>query len=108
MHESTAGIREVVGVTPAYSSAAVVAIVKDVLHSPVGTEVAMLEIKKGVYYGLDPVGAHVWKYLATPRTIAELETFILDEYEVDAETCRRDLHALLLDMQQAGLIEIRA
>ena len=73
---------------------------------PLGDESAILNLKNTVYYGLNPVGARVWSLLQQPRRISELRDALLEEYEVDADSCERDLLELLQKMRTEGLIEI--
>jgi hypothetical protein len=73
-----------------------------------GEEAAILDMRSGLYYGLDPVGAHVWKLLARPRTVRDLRAAILEEYEVESEKCEVDLVTLLEKLRAEGLIEIRS
>ena len=53
-------------------------------------EAAILNLKTGVYYGLDPVGAVVWKLIEQPRTVASVRDAMLETYEVDAARCERN------------------
>jgi hypothetical protein len=73
---------------------------------PLGDESAILNLKNTVYYGLNPVGARVWSLLQRPRRISELRDALLEEFEVDADSCERDLLELLQKMRAEGLIEI--
>lgn len=75
---------------------------------PLGDESAILGLKSEVYYGLNPVGASIWKLLQQPRRVDELRDVILAEYEVEAERCERDLFALLEKMRTEGLIVVRS
>ena len=76
---------------------------------PLGDESAILSLKNSVYYGLDSVGARVWNLLLQkPRSIGDLRDTLLGEYDVEAESCERDLFSLLEKMQDEGLIEVRS
>jgi len=75
---------------------------------PLGEESAILNLKNSVYYGVNALGARVWKLLQHPRSVEELRDALVDEYEVDAKRCERDLIALLEKMRSEGLIEVRA
>ncbi len=75
---------------------------------PLGDESAILNRKNSVYYGVNPVGARVWSLLQQPRSVTELRDTLLDEYEVGADRCERDLLDLLEKMRGEGLIEVRA
>lgn len=74
---------------------------------PLGEESAILNLKNSVYYGLDTVGARVWTLLQQPRSVGELRDTLLEEYDVEAERCERDLLSLLEKMRGEGLIEVR-
>jgi hypothetical protein len=74
---------------------------------PLGDESAILNMKNSVYYGVNPVGATVWNLLKEAKTVGQIRDAILNEYEVDALRCEKDLFALLEDMRSEGLIEVR-
>jgi hypothetical protein len=81
---------------------------KENVSCALGEEAAILHMRSGMYYGLDPVGAHVWKLLAQPRSVRDLQAAILEEYEVEPEKCESDLLMLLERLRAEGLIEIRS
>lgn len=89
------------------SKESVVTVAKDQVSCNLGEEAAILNMKDGIYYGLDPVGTQVWKLLQTPHTIADIHEVLLQEYDVEPERCQSDLLALLEDLLGAGLIEVR-
>jgi hypothetical protein len=70
-------------------------------------EAVILQMKDGIYYSLDAVGARVWSRLQQPVTVHELRDLIVAEYDVDADRCERDLLALLHDLAAASLIEVK-
>lgn len=80
---------------------------REQVSSDLGGEVAILDLKSGIYYGLDAVGAQIWSLLQEPRTVEEIRDVLVREYEVDDERCERDLVALLQSLADEGLIEVR-
>jgi hypothetical protein len=70
-------------------------------------EAAILNLKSGTYYGLDPVGAFIWNQLATPRPVGTIASSLLERYEVEPDRCQRDLLALLGELDERGLLEIQ-
>jgi hypothetical protein len=80
---------------------------KDQVSSDLGKEVAILDLKAGVYYGLDDVGAQVWNLIQRPRTVNEIRDILLEKYDVERERCERDLLALLRRLAAEGLIEVK-
>lgn len=78
----------------------------EVLATEVDGEMVMMDIDKGLYFGLDPVGTAVWKRLDEPTTAAELVDGLVLEYDADAATIERDVLALLTSLTEQGLLEI--
>lgn len=80
---------------------------KDMLSSEFGTELVLLNLHDGVYYGLEDVGARIWKLLQQPVTVVAMRDALVSEYDVEPGRCERDLRALLGKLASRGLIEIR-
>jgi hypothetical protein len=89
------------------SDRSVVVAVKDQVSCDLAGEAAILNIKSGVYYGLDPIGAQIWKLMQQPRAVAEIQDAVLGEYDVEPERCARDLVGLLEKLLAEGLIELK-
>jgi hypothetical protein len=75
---------------------------------PLGEESAILNLKNSMYYGMNPVGTRIWTLLKEPRSVEQLRDALLNEYDVDAALCERDLLDLLGKMKSEGLIEVRS
>ncbi|MBS0547249.1 MAG: PqqD family protein [Proteobacteria bacterium] len=71
-------------------------------------EVAILDLEKGLYFGLQDVGAHVWEALQKPRSVDELCSTVLAHFDVEPEVCRTDLMKFLTSLHEIGLIEVVA
>ncbi len=69
-------------------------------------EAAILNLKSGVYFGLDPIGARVWKALLAPVTLDQLCIELAQEYDVQRETLEADLRELIQDLVAHGLVEV--
>jgi coenzyme PQQ synthesis protein D (PqqD) len=69
-------------------------------------EAAILNLKTGIYFGLNEVGAWIWRLIQEPRTVAEIREAVLGQFEVEPETCQSDLQALLRELEQNQLIEV--
>ncbi|MGH7231049.1 MAG: PqqD family peptide modification chaperone [Nitrospiraceae bacterium] len=80
---------------------------KEQVSCDLGEDVAILNLKNGVYYGLDPVGAMIWKLIQEPRTLTQLRDVLVTEYDVDLDRCEHDLVALLRTLAAQGLIETK-
>jgi len=89
------------------SRRSIVVAAKDQVSCDLAGEAAILNIKNGVYYGLDPVGARIWQLIQQPRSVDEVHETLVGEYEVEPERCAQDLVALLEQLLAEGLIEVR-
>lgn len=89
------------------SDRSVVVAIKDQVSCDLAGEAAILNIKNGVYYGLDPVGARIWNLMQQPCAVFEIQNAITGEYDVEPERCARDLFGLLNRLLEEGLIEVR-
>lgn len=75
------------------------------LFADVGDDVVALHVAKGNCYGMENVAAEVWNMLEKPASLDQLCARLLERFEVEPETCRRDVANLLQQLQQEGLIE---
>jgi hypothetical protein len=64
-------------------------------------------MKDEFYYGLNSIGAFIWNLVQEPKTLNEVERAILNEYDVEEETCYNDLKEIIKDLMDKGLIEVK-
>ena len=84
-----------------------VAVARDQVSSELAGEVVILNLKAGVYHGLERTGARVWQLVQQPRRVAEIRDALVAEYDVEPQTCERDLLRFLADMADHGLLDVR-
>ncbi len=89
------------------SDDSVVVVSKEQISTDLVGEVAILHLKRGVYYGLNEVGARVWNLIQTPRTVMEVQDHLIAEYGVKPERCKGDLHVLLHQLMAEQLVQIK-
>lgn len=70
-------------------------------------EVAILDMKSGIYYGLNAVGARIWNLIQEPQLVDAICATILEEYDVEADQSARDILTLLQALLANGLVEVR-
>jgi|SRR5581483_8301013 len=58
----------------------------------------------GNIYTLNGVGSDVWNLLDGTRDVRTIIAALGEQYEVDFETLSLDVQALLVDLQQEGLV----
>lgn len=79
---------------------------KKQVSSDLGGEVAILDLKAGMYYGLDEVGARIWELIQEPKKVGDIRNTLVAEYEVEPDRCERDLMILLQRLANEELIEV--
>jgi len=89
------------------SQESVVVAAKDHFSCPLGDDTIILDVKAGLYFSLDNVGALVWQLIQQPKTVKEVRQTLLDTYEVEPAVCERDLVTLLNELATRNLVEIR-
>jgi predicted transcriptional regulator len=75
-----------------------------VIAKQVGTEMVLLDYERGIYYGLNPVGAHVWQLLSEGKDAAAIVDALAEEYDADRAAIEADVAALLRDLEAKGLL----
>jgi hypothetical protein len=75
--------------------------------SRVGEELAILDLDRSVYYGLNPVGARIWDLIQEPKKVSSVLEVIVAEFEVDEATARADLFALIDELVDKGLATLQ-
>ena len=88
------------------SESSIVVVTKDQVSCDLSGEAAILNLKSGVYFGLNTVGASIWELIQEPRTVKEIRDSILEEFNVDPDRCENDILEILQELSTHGLIEI--
>jgi len=70
-------------------------------------EAVLLELEKGRYYGLDPVGTRMFSLITRHRRLRPVHADLLAEYDVEAEALERDLLAFTAELVAQQLIGAR-
>ena len=70
-------------------------------------EVILLHLGTGTYYGLSGTGTRIWELVQEPRTVAAIRDTLVAEYDVEPGRCEADLLAVLRDLSDRGLIDVK-
>lgn len=76
------------------------------VYADLAGELAILDSKSGIYYGLDTVGARIWSLVLEFKSVAEIRDVLLEEYDVDRCQLESDISHLFEDLFTKGLVEI--
>ncbi|HUS14175.1 MAG TPA: PqqD family protein [Chloroflexia bacterium] len=90
-----------------YADDTTIAAAADQASVDLDDEAAILNLKTGIYFGLNEVGAWIWRLIEEPKMVAAIRAAVLAEFDVEPETCQRDLQSLLRDLEQNQLIDVR-
>ena len=88
------------------AESSIVVATEDQISSDLGGESVILNMKTGVYHGLNEVGARVWNLIEKPKAVKDVKKVLLEEYDVEADACTNDLFLLLNNLKAAGLIKV--
>jgi len=97
---------EKVSVNSGFTNDAILVATKQQVSCELGEEAAVLNMKNSVYYGLDPVGARIWRLLQQPTSMNAIRDVIVEEYDVTPQQAESDLRALLEKLLGEGLVEL--
>ena len=78
------------------------------VSADMGEEVILLHLENGLYFGLGNVGARIWKLLQKPVKVSEIESLLMEEYDVDPGRCHEEVMKLVVDLVGQGLVTVEA
>lgn len=79
---------------------------KDVFAVEMDGVLGVLSPKAGNYYMFDEIGTDIWHRIESAIKLESLVEVLTVEYDVDFETCIKDILPLLDELQREGLIEL--
>lgn len=78
----------------------------DQLSTRLADEIVILGLRDSVYYGLSDVGARIWDLVQTKRTLGEIVSVLIEEYDVSREEAADGLDRLIRELETRGLVAI--
>lgn len=81
-----------------------------IVSRAIAGEVILVPIRKSAdevngVYTLNEVGARIWELLDGVRTVDEVRSCILEEFEVTPVEAEQDLVAFLMQLQKVGAVQ---
>lgn len=76
-----------------------------VICADLNDEAVLLNVETGIYFGLDALGAEIWRDIDDGFSESEIASRLLAEYDVSAEQLQHDLLDFLAQLEAHGLIE---
>ena len=79
---------------------------KEIVFSRLDDDLLAMDERAGYCYSLNVSAARVWELIRIPTSVEYLCLTLCSEFQVDPETCLRDVTELLAELREAGLIKI--
>jgi len=80
----------------------------DVLFRELDGEAVLLNLKTGIYFGLNPVATRMWQLIVEQRSLAIVLESLAGEYDADPHVLETDLLDLSRQLCTSGLCAIAA
>jgi len=79
---------------------------RDVVFRELGGEMVLLNLKSGVYFGLNETGTQMWTLLVELKSARRVVDALEQEYAASRTELESDLQALLRALREKGLVEV--
>ncbi|MCL6730140.1 PqqD family protein [Sphingomonas hankyongi] len=76
----------------------------DAFATAMGSETVLLQVKSGIYYGLDEVGTRIWTGLQAGLKPSEICEKIAGEFDIPVATIEADARAFLEELKAHEII----
>ncbi len=79
---------------------------EDVVFRDLEGELVLLNLKTGVYFGLDSMGTRIWQLIQEHQSLKKARDSLVEEYEVTETRCEQDLLGFVAKLRDNKLIEV--
>jgi hypothetical protein len=76
----------------------------DIVSCDLSGGAALLDLRTGIYFSINSVGAFVWRLLSNPIAVSDIHKALVAHYDVEQSKCYDDLMTLLREFAEAGII----
>ena len=80
---------------------------KEIDDSEIDGDKVMMNLDKGEYFMMNSVGSKIWDIIDRPISVNEIITTLIEEYDVEEETCKASALEFLERLNNAELISIK-
>ena len=88
-----------------FSLTSTIKISDDTVFRNLQDEIVLLNLKNGMYYGLDVVGAKTWQFIEKHQSLQKVHDLLMKEFDVTEEQCAKDLLDFVSSLHEKKLIE---
>ena len=79
---------------------------QDLISSDIDSEIVMLSIKNGKYYGLNITGSHIWMLLQSSISIKDICNLLVKEFTIDQHQCMQEVMIFINTLIDKNLVEV--
>lgn len=79
----------------------------NLIVSQMGSDVVMMSIERGNYYGLNPVATRIWQLIGQDASIGMICEQLANEFDVASEECASAVYAFIIRLLDERLVEIK-
>lgn len=76
------------------------------VSADVNDQVMMMDLNRGAYYAMSGTAKAVWDKIESPAQVGLIIEQLLEEYDVSAEDCERDVVSFVTDLVKHDLAAI--
>ncbi|MDZ4992164.1 lasso peptide biosynthesis PqqD family chaperone [Clostridium perfringens] len=80
---------------------------EDIDVTELNGEKVMMNLDKGKYFMLNETGSVIWDAINEPKSISEIIESIINEYDIDKETCESKVLEYLEKLNHEELVFIK-
>lgn len=91
---------------PLVTLASRVSIGDDVAFRDLDGELVLLNLRTGVYFGLDPIGTRIWHLLRDGQPLEAVVAALVAEYEVSESRCTADMLDFVGLLRENALVDV--
>lgn len=85
----------------------VISQIEEIVASDIDGETVMMSIENGKYYGLDDIGSRIWELIEKPIKVSDLIDTLLERFDVDRETCEKDVLKFLNELDEDRILAVK-
>ena len=84
----------------------VISQIGEIVASDIDGETVMMSVENGKYYGLDDIGSRIWELIERPVKVSDLIDTLLKRFDIDRETCERDVLKFLNGLNDDRILKV--
>jgi len=92
--------------TKEITTESVISQIEEIVASNIDGETVMMSVENGKYYGLDDTGSRIWELIERPVRVSDLIDRLLERFDVDRETCEKDVLKFLSELNDDRIVAV--